>query len=219
MSVGYLTITTGAEPWPALTRVLRDALARFAPGVPLDVCGINCDVPGLTTRRLDVPAIGNYCWTVKPLVLLTSPWDETRYLDADCVPTPRISTLPAASDAPLMPRHPNPPPVQSDVLGMVGARTQPAVYVHCDLIVTAKAHADFWEEVYGYCLEAQRHGVVPAFGDETVVNAIRARDGITAAMPFCDPYYGAFGRAEYANAIVWHGCKDPAEARGMLEAL
>jgi len=214
---GYVTITTSDGPWPELAAVLGESMGRFS-AYPLRVESV---------PAIDGPA--QRLWCEKVRAMLRCPWDRGIYLDADCVATKNVDDLwdEAAGWEPLVyplcPLHPSSAQaaasVPPEVLRFVGAGPDVTVtrYRHASIVAFSAATRPFLKEWLAQCERAFAAGIALPLGDETILNALLARDGATGFMPVCDPHYGAFGRPEWADAAcVWHGCKDPDEAEGML---
>jgi hypothetical protein len=216
MSQGYVTVVTNKDPWPDLARVLVQSLR----GAVVDVVGVNCEIPGLTNRRIDVEqTLDHHVWYAKMLACATTGLDIAAYIDADSVATSRVGWLleqaQTCEGLPLLPKHPTDPKNCGGVCAALSVYRQTTPYLHASVIAFNESCRAFFWEVFEVAKDLHRRGILVPVGDETLVNVLTWKHGGTQYLPVIDPYYSVPNQ----TACTLHGCKDPDQARKVLELL
>lgn len=157
-----------------------------------------------------LPGIYSY----KPYVILNALYSglETGYLlEADDIVTPNINLVPIVAGSldefPISPIHPSDVhPKACERFGIT--KTQP--YIHGHLCFSVK-NLKFLQNWYALTQEITNEN-----WDETALNLTYWKSGATDHyLPIVDPYFEIIEK-EYKTAWTLHGCKDPEQARNVL---
>ena len=230
------------EAFFPLLRVLIDSVEAFSTR-PIIAYGINADLPWpetpqLITRRIDARPRWwrstfqiREVWRLKSRAIFESNLSRGVYVDSDSVLNRGIDQLfdwsARVGSYPLCPRHPQDPDNQQHEMRELGVTAKSMPYVHAHVIFAASCRP-FLEE---WDRECERLAPSAPVGDETVLNVLLWKHGARDYLPAYDPYFATIddfyaGRppAHYGpecdvRPLIFHGCKDPLEARTMLERL
>ena len=191
---------------------------------------------------------GSICYS-KLISCLESDFDVSIHVDSDAIATPdlvkifdEISIDESFLKAPMHPQFmwegqsKKIESTHSSTAQMVGAKHQTQPYVHASSFVFTKNSKKFFEEAYLISEEFQKINFHPPAYDELIINSLLWKYEKTDCFVDCyDPYFEYFkslnkisppSNLPYSmidnfkvNPYICHGCKDPDEAREILEFL
>lgn len=225
-----------------LSEVLVRGLAHFSTR-PVVVYGINTDVdydaPNVIKRRIDCQ--DSQLYTIKFRILLDSGIEHGVYLDADNVPNRDVDRLFAACGQvgtyPLVPRHPSElGHLEGELMAELGVRKQSMPFVHSCCIAFSHACKPFLQECDRVSQDLVRRVPDKIGGDEPVMNVLLWKINATRYLDSCNIHWRFFDsyidnsssrNAEFLHCYggypfcfyTFHYCKDPEQARHMLQGL
>lgn len=238
--VAYAT----ADYFPIL-EVLIDSVHAFSTK-PIVVFGVNADLPfssekypRLIKRRLNIVENPNI-FHQKPRVILESQIRYGIYVEADDILNEGVDQLfeecRNVETHPLCPLHVSFVNNQQGLMQALGVTEKSMGYVHGHVIFSEKC-LPFIKEWYDVCCH---YGHLAENHDETVLNVLLWKYGAKNHLDLYDPFYLVcydylkndqfslyswipdgcqFKKGDNYNVYMFHGCKNPAEARKLLNRL
>ncbi len=230
---GFVTFAT-ASYFPIL-KVLLDSVKAFSTR-PVVAFGINDDIPFSTEeypflikRRLE-----NLEYSIfyqKPRIILESGIRFGVYVEADDIVNEGVDVLfewaKSVGDYPLCPIHPSDPEGMETLMAVLRVPYKSMHYVHAHVLFSYKC-MPFIQEWYDHC---PGYAHLAPFADESMLNVLLWKHGVTDYVDIYDPFYQTiryFVKGEFPEGIpayqkmyyyMLHGCKDPVEAKEILETL
>lgn len=237
-------VTFATENYFKSTEVLLDSIKAFS-SRPVVVVGVNADVPFssekypfLIKKRIDVqPLTRAQICLAKSKAILESGVKRGIFVDADLLINKGFDVLfehcKRDLSYPLSPIHPQDVSDQQPVMAVMGVAEKSMPYVQDCVIVFSPSCMPLIEE-WNTC--NIQHGHLAACYDETTLNVILWKHGVTESLKMCSPYYPLaydylsgkteqhipHGYEDWIGKIdfcAFHGCKSGAEGRSILKKL
>lgn len=230
---GFVTFAT--SNYFGLLEVMIESIHQFSTR-PVVAFGINADIPWDTNRfpRLIKKRIDNYegdIYAQKARIILESGINFGVYLEADDIANQGIDTLfewaRAITWFPLCPVHGWDPNNQANIMKLLDVSGKSMPYVHAHVLFAHSCKA-FVKEWYDACVQYDR---IAGNADETILNVLLWKYGVTQAVPVYDPFFEAYEgyikdvhppyRFPFDQLYYYsfHGCKDIPRARKLLADL
>lgn len=243
MNAGFISFCDAK--YAPLMQVLIDGLQNFS-DKPIEIFGINMSRnPFKNTNVVFRPApmkdggFNRICY-MKIYASLNTNFDFSVMLDADMVPNRNVDELVTfaianAKKYPLNAGHGKDPDNQAETMTRVGAVSKSMPYVHATYCMS-KESKPFWEEAQRYVDEFIKIGFWPSNADETIINSLLWKYGVTKQMSTFDPTYQIFDlykkgltykegplagyyEGKHLTYHIFHGCKDVEKAKGISNEL
>lgn len=230
---GFVTFAT--SNYFGILEVMIESIHQFSTR-PVVAFGINADIPWDTNRfpRLIKKRIDNYegdIYAQKARIMLESGINYGVYLEADDIANQGIDILFEWAHAitwhPLCPVHGWDPNNQDNIMQLLGVKSKSMPYIHAHVLF-AHSCKPFIKEWYEGCVQYDR---IAGNADETILNVLLWKYGVTQAVPVYDPFFEAYEgyirdqhppyRFPFDELYYYsfHGCKDIARARKLLADL
>lgn len=228
-------VAFATENYFPLLEVLLESLQQFSTR-PVVAWGINADIPfsfpHLIKKRLDVPA-GTDMYHLKPRIIRDSGIRYGVYLDADTVVNQEIDNLFALSRLgkhyPICPINSHAHYDEQPLMDALKVTVKTIPYIHSSCIMFSNKCHDFLDEWYQAGI---RYKDLALHSDERTLNVLLWKHNAHHYAPFCSPFYGmvdcflagqkvprGFGSLEEFHYYMFCSCKDPKQAREMLNKL
>lgn len=234
---GFVTFAT--ENYFPLLEVLLDSVKAFSTR-PIVVFGVNADVPFsqekypfLIKKRIDVDLSKESIYFQKPKIILESNIKYGVYVEADDILNFGVDILfewaRKSKDYPLCPKHPQDPNNQHNIMNFLCVQNKSMPYVHGHVLFSQTC-MPFVKEWYETCL---KYGNQASNYDETILNVLLWKYKVDKYVPVYDPYFDSlenyknntcpeqhgYNKNEPIHYFMFHGCKNPDEARKILDLL
>jgi hypothetical protein len=230
---GFVTFAT--SNYFSLLKVLLDSVKEFSTR-PIVAFGINDDIPFSTEeypflikRRIDLNLNEICIYYQKPRVIAESNLLYGIYVEADDILNEGVDELfevaKSLEEYPICPIHPVDVYGQDRIMQAMGVFDRSMHYVHGHVIFSDRCK-NFVQEWYDCCL---KYGHLGPHADESVLNVMFWKYGVTNYVPIYDPFYQCIHHYKEGILIDWlpskvhylmfHGCKDPVEAGQILDSL
>lgn len=218
-----------------LLEVLIESVHSFSTR-PIIVYGVWEDVPFSTEKyprliKRKIPYIEGDIMAQKSLIMLESGLKYGIYVEADDIVNLGVDRLfdycRQSRSYPLCPIHPSDPTNHKPIMDFFGVKEKTMPYVHGHVLFS-HACMPFIQEWRNLCVQYDHHC---AHHDETLLNILLWKYGVTEYMAIYDPYYGCYHN--YVNAkragdntvddtiyySMFHGCKTVSESWYVLRNL
>jgi hypothetical protein len=234
---GFVTFAT--ENYFPLLRVLLDSVKAFSMR-PIIAYGINCDIPFseqeypmLIKKRFDIDLSRESIYFQKPHIILDCGLQYGVYVEADDILNQDVDQLfewaKKINKYPLCPKHPQDPNNQTAIMARMGVYQKSMPYVHGHVIF-AQSCMPFVKEWYDLCYQ---YGMQAPNYDETILNILLWKHNAHEYAPIYDPYFESitnyynntcpeqhgYKKTDKLYYFMFHGCKDPVQARQLLDQL
>jgi len=244
MNRGFLIVVNNSDLYKNLSDILIESILEFT-DLPIDYVTINFD-RNFNNKRISSRKIvlNNECneniYYTKIQAARTSKLSEGFLVDVDAVVTPLVTevfkSLDRINDSILCPLHPQDPHNQLALMNILNIQEKTQPYVHASCFLFSHKSAAFYRKFF------DMYSIVKAMNlndrayyanyDETFINLIYWKEKRKDTfLDCCDPFFEyAFSNEDYSSnypksigdvefkikEYVWHGCKDVARARLLL---